>query len=74
MLDHVYPVGIAKGSLSHCCPTDEDAAAADDDDEFRCCCCCCCLLADWLPFRLSHVDPVTDENDDEADDDDRNEV
>lgn len=63
ILDHVYPIGIAKGS-DHCwCPTDDD----DEDEELRCCC-CCCLLADWLLFRLSQVDAIIDDEEE----DDRN--
>lgn len=62
-LVHVYPLGMAKGSLCSCC----------------CCCCprteelCrCCLLADWLLFRCNHV--VDFDEDDEDDDEDGNDV
>lgn len=48
---HLYPLGIAKGSDS-CAP----------EAEHRC---CCCLLADadWLLFRLNHIDDDDEEED-----------
>lgn len=52
-LVHVYPLGMAKGSVVSCA-----TAAAP---------CCCCLLADpdWLLFRLSHVDVDDDDRDED---------
>lgn len=50
MLVHVYPLGMAKGSVPQCGAI---VVADDDDDDNEL---CRCLFADWLPFLLSHED------------------